>query len=333
MVQVPTQAEPELAALDAVRPGSPADITGRGRPAARCGCADRDNPQVVFYDELQILVDEVADRLDRWTGNMSWVFEPRSAAAAEVTNREKRLDGSPWGERPIRTVYQFAQMETKLTVEMSRCVALLISSGRPTPGIETVSRAALEAGSVVWWLLEEGLTARQRVCRMQLLRRNSARALAKNIKEVGEDPAVAGRETVAGIKAECRALGLAPFTQDGDELEGQIRLGYTARVKKFGDEFGFKGSYSIYSGVAHAELAGVWRLLGETGATLPGREAIYGPVVDPEALFAAAACTLKSMMGPVERIALLFGWTVPGRGEVVSETIEYINDQLERLRP
>ena len=150
---------------------------------------------------------------------------------------------------------------------------------------------------------------------------------------MGEDPAVAGRETVAGIKAECRALRLAPFTQDGDELEGQIRLGYTARVKKFGDEFGFKGSYSIYSGVAHAELAGVWRLFGETGATVPEREVVYGPVVDPEALFAAAAGALKSMMGPVERIALLFGWTVPGRGEQVSETIEYINDELERLRP
>lgn len=288
---------------------------------------------MVFYDELQILVDEVADRVDRWTGNTAWVFEPGSVAAAEVANKEKRLDGSPWGERPVRTVYQFVQMETKLTVEMLRCVAVLIGSGRPAPGIETVSRASLEAGSVVWWLLEEGLSARQRVCRMQLLRRNSARELARSIKEMGEDPAVAGRETVAGIKAECRALRLAPFTQDGDELEGQIRLGYTARVKKFGDEFGFKGSYSIYSGVAHAELAGVWRLFGETGATVPEREVVYGPVVDPEALFAAAAGALKSMMGPVERIALLFGWTVPGRGEQVSETIEYINDELERLRP
>ena len=67
--------------------------------------------------------------------------------------------------------------------------------------------------------------------------------------------------------------------------------------------------------------------------TVPGREAIYGPVVDPEALSAAAASTLKSMMGSVERIVLLFGWTAPGRGEEVSETIEYINDELERLRP
>jgi hypothetical protein len=81
------------------------------------------------------------------------------------------------------------------------------------PGIDAVTRASLEAGSVVWWLLAEGLTARQRVCRMQLLRRNSAREYARSIKEVGEDPGVAGRETVVGIEAECRDLGLAAFTQ------------------------------------------------------------------------------------------------------------------------
>jgi hypothetical protein len=60
---------------------------------------------------------------------------------------------------------------------------------------------------------------------MQLLRRNSAHEQARSIKEVGEDLAVAGRETVAGIRAECRALGLDPFTQDGDELEDRSASG------------------------------------------------------------------------------------------------------------
>jgi len=85
-----------------------------------------------------------------------------------------------------------------MAAEMSRCAALLIGAARMAPGIETETRAALEAGSVAWWLLEESLSARERVCRMQLLRRNSAREYAKSIKEIGEDPAVAGKETVAG---------------------------------------------------------------------------------------------------------------------------------------
>ena len=66
---------------------------------------------------------------------------------------------------------------------------------------------------------------------MQLLRRNSAREYARSVKEVGEDPTVAGKESVARIETECRALGLAAFTHNADELEGQTRPGYTARVK------------------------------------------------------------------------------------------------------
>ena len=29
-----------------------------------------------FNDELQALVDEVANRVDRWTGHTAWTFEP-----------------------------------------------------------------------------------------------------------------------------------------------------------------------------------------------------------------------------------------------------------------
>jgi len=38
---------------------------------------------------------------------------------------------------------------------------------------------------------------------------------------------------------------------------GQIRPRYTARVKDLTTELGYLGGSSIYSGVAHAELAGV----------------------------------------------------------------------------
>jgi hypothetical protein len=168
---------------------------------------------------------------------------------------------------------------------------------------------------------------------MQLLRRNSARELAKSIKEIGEDPAVAGKETVAGIETECRALGLARFTQGGDKLEDQIRPGYTARVKALTDELGNQGAYSIYSGVAHAELAGIWRLFGETGMTLADRQSVQSPVAKPEASFAAADSMLKAIIGPVERISALFGWTVPGRGEDISATIDHIANEMQRLHP
>lgn len=48
-------------------------------------------------------------------------------------------------------------------------------------------------------------------------------------------------------------------------------------------------------------------------------------------LFAATDGALKAMMGPIERIAQLFYWTVPGRGEEISATIDYMNAEMERL--
>jgi hypothetical protein len=79
-------------------------------------------------------------------------------------------------------------MQMKMVVEYARSTALLVAAERPPPAIEVETRAALEAASVTWWLFAPGLTGRQRVCRLQLLRRNSARELAKSIGEVGPTP-------------------------------------------------------------------------------------------------------------------------------------------------
>jgi len=75
----------------------------------------------------------------------------------------------------VRSGYAFAQMATKYTGEMARCIAELLNPSRPPPGFELLARSPLEAASVAWWLLAEGITARQRVCRMQLQRRTSGR--------------------------------------------------------------------------------------------------------------------------------------------------------------
>lgn len=84
---------------------------------------------------------------------------------------------------------------------------------------------------------------------LQLLRRNSVRELARSIAEVGADPTVAGGETVPAIEAYGQSLGLASFGQGGDELEGQIRPRYTARVKDLTTELGYLGGYNIFTPV------------------------------------------------------------------------------------
>jgi len=290
-----------------------------------------DTWSVTLYEGLAQLLEDGAARVDTWTGHDLWTFEPGSPAAVEVANTEVRRDGSPWGDRPVRTAYQLGQMATKFTVEMARCMAPLVLEARPAPGIEALTRTSLEAASVVWWLFELGLTARQRVCRMQLLRRNSAKELEAAIAAVGGDPSVGTQETVAAVEAYGNELRLQPFGQKGNELEGQVRPTYTARVRRFTDDVGYQGSYNLYSGVAHAELAGLWRLLRQTG-TRPDGTPIYHAGPDPRATHSAVQGALKAMMGSMERIVFLFGWTAPGRSEDVGAWIDHNNEELARLK-
>ena len=166
-----------------------------------------------FNDELKALVDEVANRVDRWTAQ-----RPGPGSRVRRHSGDREHGGTAGrhavGDRPVRTAYPYAQMAAKLAV---RCPgAPRCSSGRAARRRASRQRpgSALEAGSVAWWLLEPGLTARERVCRMQLLRRNSARELRQEHRRSRRGSGRGGEETVAGIEAECRALGLGAFTQE-----------------------------------------------------------------------------------------------------------------------
>lgn len=284
-----------------------------------------------MYDEMAQLLDDVSNKVDFWTDHTQWKFEAGSPAADEVANVEVKLDGSPWGNFPVRTAYQTGQMHTMFTVEMARCIAQLLRGYRAAVGVEVLTRASLEAASAVWWLFEPDLTARQRVCRMQLLQRKSALEMERVSVAIGEDPSGEDLKAVESVENYGHTLGLDPFRSDGKELEGESLPSYSTRVKKFTEEMGFEGAYNIYSAVAHAELAGVWRLL-QKDANRPDGEVLYTAGPNPRLTFSAVQGALKAMMGPMERIVHLFGWTAPGWSEDVGQLIDYINAEMKRLR-
>jgi len=149
---------------------------------------------------------------------------------------------------------------------------------------------------------------------------------------VGGDPSVGTRETVSAVEAYSDELGLQPFAQQGKGLEGEVRMGYTARVKHFTDDVGYRGAYNLYSGVAQAELAGLWRLFRQTGALPQDGTPIYDARPDPSAVFSAVDGAGKAMMGSMERIVFLLGWTAPGRSEEVGVWIDHNNEELARLK-
>ena len=203
------------------------------------------------------------------------------------------------------------------------------------------TRSALEAASIAWWLLEPGLWARQRVCRMYLLRRNSAAELARSIDEVGEDHRVAREETVSRIEQLCDELGLAPFVTkgrtEGAELEREIRAQVSPHASgQFSDAIGFKGGYSIYSWSSPSEPRGFGVSSGgprhDCGL---GASRSTCPYANPEAILQGQlVAPYKSMVGPATRVSQLFGWPTPGLGKEVDDTIDHIERAaIARLQP
>ena len=149
---------------------------------------------------------------------------------------------------------------------MAHSVTLLTTAYVPN----VQARAAMEAGSQAWWLLEPGIGARRRVIRSVLIRAQSARFLGQAVRKV--DPAL----TVTGYGEDPPAVlqyasgaGLAYICNDTRvECEGEILPGYTRRATEFESAVEVGAAYKIYSGAAHAELYAVMQ--GRRQATAPG---------------------------------------------------------------
>jgi hypothetical protein len=72
-------------------------------------------------------------------------FEPDPSAAAEVANTKQRPDGTPWGDRPVRTAHQWGQMAIAYSIELGRVMAALVRDQRAAPGVEVLARTQLES--------------------------------------------------------------------------------------------------------------------------------------------------------------------------------------------
>jgi hypothetical protein len=131
----------------------------------------------------------------------------------------------------------------------------LVSTTSYVPGV--LSRAAMEAGSQAFWLLEPGIGARRRVIRSVLVRAGSAANLKETVEAVdptqtvsdyGEDPAT--------IAAYAQGLGLA-YAEKKDQhgrkaLECEVdRLpSHTSRAIALETAMKMSAGYRIYSGAA-----------------------------------------------------------------------------------
>ncbi len=221
-----------------------------------------------MMEGLRMLAVETAQQLETVQDHGKlWCAPPAgSEAAADLANRESG-PSSAWGEAPVRDVMDIVWMALELADENVRAVgALLGHPQRTCYPFEVLSRAVIEAASLAFWLTEGGVDVRARVARGIVYRMNGATRMEEALDSIGgPHPGEQRRdygELANDVKQAAADLGLT-LTHPGGKWDcaGERYPGYLARASKLSASFSRTPGvpYQVYSGVAHAELWGLWR--------------------------------------------------------------------------
>jgi hypothetical protein len=237
----------------------------------------------------RFLLDTCAD-LKRWLPEPQWRPGWQSEAAQEQAN-EEHGSGGPWGSGPVRSVYIAAAMYLEAVLQCMRATADSITTDTTHYVPDCLARAAMEAGSQAFWLLEAGIGARRRVGRFMLLRASGAQRLAEEVARTDPGGASMSGETPERAAALAAHYGLVcEYVQHrkrrGGEwwCEGEKLPGYTERNLMLEEAMDTPAAYSIYSAAMHADwhsIAGNWMEVTTTdGARAvvisPHRVAVWG---------------------------------------------------------
>lgn len=215
-----------------------------------------------------------------------WCAPPAgSEAAADLANAETGPAGA-WNEAPVRDVMDIVSMALGLAGENAQASAVLL--GQPSrfsrlPGlrgfrradqfalrtsypVEVLSRSVIEAASLAFWLTQSGLGVRERVARQVVYRMNGASRMEEALDSMGGPRPGEQRRDYGELADDVRQgaadLGLALTLSGGHgACDGQTYPGYLRRATNLSASFARtpKVPYRVYSGVAHAELWGLWR--------------------------------------------------------------------------
>lgn len=189
-----------------------------------------------------------------------------SEAAADLANGEAGPAG-PWGEPPVRDVLDITRMALGMTGEHVQAFgAVLALPPRTCFDCEVLARAAIEAASLAFWLTESGIDVRARVARSMAYRMNGATRMEEALDAMGGPRPGEQRgeygELRDDVRQDANSHGLV-LAQAGRswKCENEEYPGYLSRARSLSTHFSRTPAvpYQVYSGVAHAELWGLWR--------------------------------------------------------------------------
>jgi hypothetical protein len=271
--------------------------------------------------EMRRFLDDTCTDLKRWLPEPEWHPGWQSEAATECANRESGPK-DPWGPDPVRAVYTAAALYLEAVLQCMRAMAAALTPDTTHYVPNCLARAAMEAGSQAFWLLEPGIGARRRVTRFMLIRASGARHRAEQVNLTNPDAATLYGETPEQAAGLAAGLGLrCEYRPKGKHrgewwCEDQKLPGYTERNRMLENAMFTAAAYAIYSGALHAEWNSVidnWEQVKLEDGTLavvsrPDREAVWGAVLIAAAPAVVPATRALQLLGHRARLAEVSLW-------------------------
>lgn len=259
---------------------------------------------------LRQYLHDTREAIERWLPQPQWVPTWQSEAERECANTETG-PGGPWGSDTIHTVYAGGALYLDTILRCLRAISDALTPETTPYVINTLARAAMEAGAQLWWLLEPGIGARRRVARFWVVRASGARYLDNAVQAAyPQAPAGMYGETPAMVSAAIANLGLNYSERHVGRrwswtCEGETMPGYTARAKAFEDAVRMVAAYSIYSADVHAEWHAI--IAGWRQEPFPGGGTTLTPRPDLTAAAGAILASAGFAVVPAHRALALLG--------------------------
>lgn len=249
---------------------------------------------------------------------------PGAPAATEFVNDEHG-PGGPWGSGPVSTAHQIADLFLVASQAHLYALGRLLSPPLIPFSFEVIERVAVEASGRAWWLLEPGLTVRQRVERTWTERLHDAREQDKTIRtflasdfnaEFGD---LQGRLEYSepAVHDQARALGLEPrLTRKGviTCFGGLPRPASTNLSKTFLADAGIHNgdvAYRVGAGVVHSTQVGILQSYRQCGTDPVTGDLQMEEAVSLTSCWKAVAMAESAHSCALRRRAVQYGWDLP----------------------
>lgn len=262
--------------------------------------------------EYRQLLNDTANVVEEIASVESWHEVATSEAAREIELATTEVE-SQLTESSIRTAYSVVQMGIHVCVQHARAASEILGLQISPLSVEVLARAAVETAASTWWITEQGIGARRRVCRLQLLRVKSAMELRKLTDEIGD--ANTDRrfgENEEDVLAYSTMVGLRPFSNKSRRQNARCELDvlptYTARANDLLSFYGASHAYMMLSGSAHGEIWSILRHFRDEADTADVENPLRRLVPNRTAIRGATSILLLSMVSQIDATFRLFGW-------------------------